>query len=107
MRRRRRKISGLESVVMIKGGATRGTLDVVVGYASVVPIKAPMTPAPGVIVKKGDYAGRSEIAAESVIPDTGIWGPVRPCINRSPIGEPWIILRNVNRIGVGRLNRDV
>src|SRR6266446_1653931 len=89
-------------VPVIKRGAPGVVPVVVISYGPVMPVRSPMMPAPPISSVEADSVRR----VQPVIPDSGILVPSRPRLNAISINQPWIIFRDVDDVGAGRLDDD-
>jgi len=70
----------------------------------ITPVESPMRPAPAIAAVETDSEADAERKVWAAIPDAGIRVPSGPGDNRTAVNQPGIISRNVNYLGVSRLN---
>src|SRR6266478_3323044 len=93
-------------VPVIKRGAPGVVPVVVISYGPVMPVRSPMMPAPPISSVEADSEADSVRRVQPVIPDSGILVPSRPRLYAISINQPWIIFRDVDDVGAGRLDDD-
>src|SRR6266403_2934763 len=91
---------------VIKRGAPGVVPVVVMNYDSVMPVRSPMMPAPPISSVKADSEADSVRRVQPAIPASGILVPSRPRLYAISINQPWIIFRDVDDVGAGRLDDD-
>src|SRR5208283_2334700 len=93
-------------VPVVKRAAPGVVVVVVIVHVSVMPIASPMTPAPSPTSEPTDSKADSEPEGRAVIPDSGIRVPIRPRVDWVSVNHPRIVRRDVNHLGISRLNDD-
>src|SRR5258708_7999136 len=91
-------------VAIVEGGAVREIPLVIVNRVVVVPVVAPMAPAPTVTAEEADAEAYAEEQARPAIPDPWVGIPTRPGYDSRPVDEPGVIGREVYKIGSGRVD---
>src|SRR5271157_6288463 len=101
-----RAFTSVVVVPVVKGVAPGVVPVVVINHDSVMPIRPPVVPAPFITSQPADSEADSEPEEWIVIPDSGIRVPPRPRNNGISVNHPRVVSRNVNHLGVSRLNDD-
>src|SRR6266851_3194536 len=79
---------------------------VVVDHPMAMPVRSPMMPAPPISPVEADSEADCVRWVQPAIPDSGILVPSRPRLYAISINQPWIIFRDVDDVGAGRLDDD-
>src|SRR5208282_5368687 len=74
---------------------------------SVMPVESPMTPSPSKAAEPADSEAEPELEIRAAKPDSGIRIPPRPSHDGITVNQPRIICRDINHIGLGRLNVNI
>src|SRR5438093_11159151 len=89
------------------GRTTRDVRIMVVDYPSrTVPIVSPVVPAPAETDEWRHSKAESKVDSRTTDEETRIRVPPRERIQRSPVYQPWIVLRDIHHVWCCRLNDD-
>src|ERR1039457_133222 len=98
--------SSVEIAPVVESVASGVVPVVVINCEMVMPIESPMGPPPSKPAEEADSEADSEREVRAAIPDSRIRIPARPRQYGISVNQPRIIRRNVNDIGIRRLNDD-
>src|SRR6266436_2077525 len=93
-------------VAVIKRVAPGAVPLVIMNYDPVMPIGAPMMPAPAITSEVADSEADTKRQVRAAIPDSGIRIPPRPRHDWTAVNHPRIIRGDVNDFWASRLNDD-
>jgi hypothetical protein len=97
-------VASIEIVAIDDRSAVGEIRVVVVDHPMTMPVPSPVIPAPSKSAKEADSKPSTEEKSRAVIKDSGHWVPTRVGEDRISIHEPRIIGRDVDQVGVRRLD---
>src|SRR6266849_320359 len=98
------RADAIEGVVIGEDSAVRYVCVVVVNDIVVMPVRSPMVPAPAKPAIKADSKAEAKRNSRAVKEQSWIRIPARPNPDGLSLRKPWIILRHVNDLRVGRFD---
>src|SRR4030081_168269 len=92
--------------VMVESRTVRDVPLMVMHHVVVVPIGAPMVPAPAVAAEDADSNPQAKRNSRPVDVDAGHSNPPRVVWKRISVDHPGVVFRYIDDLRIGRLNRD-